>query len=98
MGGRSEVAAFGRTLRRARRERDLSQDALALRAGVGVKHLSDLERGNKEPRLTTLLRLAGGLGLTGAELVGLYESAGEEEAPRPPAGAPPVPKSDTPTN
>lgn len=98
MGGRNEVAAFGRTLRRVRRERDLSQDALALRAGVGVKHLSDLERGNKEPRLVTFLRLAAGLGLTGAELMALYESAGDRETPRPPAEAPPLPKSDTPTN
>jgi len=73
MGGRGEFVFFGRTLRRARRERDLSQEALALRAGIGAKHLSELERGNKDPRLATFLSLAAALDLTGAELMTLYE-------------------------
>ncbi|HEX7292158.1 MAG TPA: helix-turn-helix transcriptional regulator [Conexibacter sp.] len=73
MGGEGADGVFGRTLRRARRERDLSQDALALRAGLGAKHVSELERGNKDPRLDTFLRLAAGLGLTGTELMALYE-------------------------
>jgi len=70
MGGGGQ---FGRTLRRARRERELSQDALALRAGIGAKHVSELERGNKDPRLATFLRLAAGLGLSGTELMALHE-------------------------
>jgi transcriptional regulator with XRE-family HTH domain len=73
MGVRGEFAPFGSTLRQARRERDLSQDALALRAGIGAKHVSELERGNKDPRLATFLRLAAGLGLTGTELMALHE-------------------------
>jgi HTH-type transcriptional regulator, competence development regulator len=73
MGGDREGSAFGRTLRRARRERDLSQDALARAAGVGAKHVSELERGNKDPGLATFLRLAAGLGLTGTELMVLHE-------------------------
>jgi transcriptional regulator with XRE-family HTH domain len=77
MGGDGASGVFGRTLRRARRERDLSQDALALRAGVGTKHVSELERGNKDPRLGTFLRLAAGLGLSGTELMALYERQAE---------------------
>jgi len=73
MGARHDFAAFGRALRQARRERDLSQDALALRAGIGAKHLSELERGNKSPRFATFVDLAAALGLTGAELMVLYE-------------------------
>lgn len=73
MGGGGDGNAFGRTLRRARRERDLSQDALAREAGIGPKHVSELERGNKDPRLGTFMRLADGLGLTGTELMALYE-------------------------
>jgi len=73
MGGRGEFSGFGRTLRRARRERDLSQEALARRTGIGAKHISELERGNKDPRLATFRRLAAGLGLTGTELMALHE-------------------------
>jgi transcriptional regulator with XRE-family HTH domain len=81
MGGGEAGSAFGRTLRRARRERDLSQDALALRAGVGAKHVSELERGNKDPQLATFVRLAAGLGLTGTELMALYEQELHGTAP-----------------
>ena len=77
MGGDRPTGAFGRTLRRARRERDLSQDALARRARIGSKHVSELERGNKEPGLATFMRLAAGLGLTGTELMALYEQQSE---------------------
>ena len=73
MGGGGDGDAFGRTLRRARRERELSQDALAREAGVGPKHVSELERGNKDPRLATFMRLAEGLGLSATELMALYE-------------------------
>lgn len=73
MGGGEAGSAFGRTLRRVRRECDLSQDALARRAGIGAKHVSELERGNKDPQLATFVRLATGLGLTGTELMALYE-------------------------
>jgi len=68
-----ELVAFGRVLRRARRERDLSQEALAQRAGLAPKHVSEIERGNREPRLTTITRLAGGLGLGGGELLALLD-------------------------
>ena len=36
---------FGDLLRRHRRARDLTQEALAERAGVSVRAISDLERG-----------------------------------------------------
>jgi transcriptional regulator with XRE-family HTH domain len=75
MGGARELVAFGRTLRRARRERDLSQDALGRAAGIGAKHVSELERANKDPRLTTFLKLAAALGMTGAELMAQLEQS-----------------------
>jgi len=73
MGGALELAAFGTTLRRVRRERDLSQDALGGAAGLGAKHVSELERANKDPRLTTFLKLAAALGMSGTELMALVE-------------------------
>jgi len=63
-----QLVAFGRTLRKARRDRDLSQEALADEAGLSAKHVGEIERANKDPRLTTVLRLADALELRSNEL------------------------------
>jgi transcriptional regulator with XRE-family HTH domain len=63
-----ELLALAKAIRRARRAKDLSQEALAARADVHPKHLSEIERANKDPRATTLYRLAEALELTPAEL------------------------------
>jgi transcriptional regulator with XRE-family HTH domain len=62
------LLAFGRTLRKARRDRDLSQEALAHVAGLSAKHVGEIERANKDPRLTTVLRLAEAMEMRSAEL------------------------------
>lgn len=64
--------ALGRTLRRARRDLDLSQEALADRARTHANHISAIERGTKDVRATTLLRLIEAMELTPAELFGRY--------------------------
>lgn len=64
-----QLDAFGRTVRKARRDLELSQEALADRAGLSAKHLGEIERANKDPRLTTVLRLAHALELRSAELL-----------------------------
>lgn len=74
-----DLAALGRTLRRARRELDLSQEALAAIAGMGAKHLGEIERGNHDPRFTTILKLARALELAPGELIALSED--ERESP-----------------
>jgi transcriptional regulator with XRE-family HTH domain len=51
-----------------RRARELSQEALAAAAGVHPKHLSEIERANKDPRATTVVRLADALGVPVAKL------------------------------
>jgi transcriptional regulator with XRE-family HTH domain len=55
-------------IRHLRRERELSQEALAYAAGIHPKHLSEIERGNKDPRATTVARLADALGVSVGEL------------------------------
>jgi len=67
------LQAFGRTLRKARRDRDLSQEALADRAGLSAKHVGEIERANKDPRVTTVLKLATALDLRSGELFQLYD-------------------------
>jgi transcriptional regulator with XRE-family HTH domain len=69
----ARLVDFGRTVRRARRERDMSQEALAQAAGLAAKHVSEIERANRDVRLTTLLQLAEGLDLPPGELLTLYD-------------------------
>jgi transcriptional regulator with XRE-family HTH domain len=60
---------FGENLRRIRRDRGLSQEALADLAGVHRTEASLLERAGREPRLSTLVKLAGALEAPAEELV-----------------------------
>jgi transcriptional regulator with XRE-family HTH domain len=69
-----ELLALAAAIRHLRRERELSQEALAFAAGVHPKHLSEIERGNKDPRTTTVLRIADALGVTVAALYDLSET------------------------
>ena len=63
-----QLLAFGRTLRKARRDRELSQEALAHEAGLSAKHVGEIERANKDPRLTTVLKLATAMDMPTSEL------------------------------
>lgn len=67
------LVALGRAIRRARRDRDLSQEALAEAAGLAAKHVSEIERANRDVRFTTFVHLADGLELSATELMALYE-------------------------
>lgn len=58
---RAASIAFGQRLRGLRVERGISQDGLARRTGVHPTAIGRLERGAREPRLTTILHLARGL-------------------------------------
>ena len=62
-------AAFGRRLRDLRGEHGLSLDDLARRTGIHVTAIGRFERGGREPRLRTVVRLARGLGVLPRELV-----------------------------
>jgi transcriptional regulator with XRE-family HTH domain len=60
---------FGANLRRRRQAASLSQEQLADLSGFHFTEISRLERGVREPRLSTIVRLARALGLTPAELL-----------------------------
>lgn len=53
---------LGRTIRAARREQGLRQDQLAGAAGVGVRFLSELERGKETARVGKALAVLEVLG------------------------------------
>lgn len=63
-----ELRALADEIRHLRRERELSQEALAFAADIHPKHLSEIERANKDPRSMTVVRLADALGVPVAAL------------------------------
>ena len=67
--------AFGRVLRERRLAAGLSQEKLALEAEVDRTFVSLLERGGRQPTLSTIWRLAAALGVAPSELVGRVERA-----------------------
>lgn len=56
-------------IRTLRKERGLSQETLAERAGLHRNSISLIERGESQPTVDTLFRLADGLGISAVELV-----------------------------
>ena len=56
------LQAFAAALRSLRQRKGLSQEKLSLE-GVSRSHVSDLERGLRDPRLTMLVRLCELLGV-----------------------------------
>ncbi|MFK0290475.1 helix-turn-helix domain-containing protein [Streptomyces sp. NPDC090442] len=92
------TSEFSALLKRLRRAANLTQEALAERAGVGVRTIRGLETGERaDPRVTTVRLLADALGLSPEDRERLLASAvrrpadGDlpEEPPVPPAA--PVP-------
>lgn len=64
---------LGRAIRRERRIRDLSIEALAAEAGVNRNHLGDIERGKAKPTWDVVVAIADGLGVGIADLVRVAE-------------------------
>ena len=60
---------FGQVLREQRLSRELSQEELALAADVDRTFVSQMERGIRQPTITTLIKLAGALGIQPSTLV-----------------------------
>ena len=70
------MRSFGDHLRRWRRERSLSQLALAMRADTSARHVSLLESGRSAPGREMVLRLAEALDVSAAERDQALKSAG----------------------
>lgn len=63
-----ELLALGREVRRLRKERGLSQEALADLAGLHTNYVGGIERGERNVGVRALFRLARGLGVEPGEL------------------------------
>ena len=76
---------FGQVLRRLRTEREISQGDLALDCGLDRTYISLLERGLRQPTLTTIVLLGTALKVDPAELVRQTVASGKPApAPRKP--------------
>jgi transcriptional regulator with XRE-family HTH domain len=60
---------LGRNLRNAREERGLTQEEVARRSGVHATEVSRIEAGKRDPRVSTVERLAAAVELPPGELL-----------------------------
>ena len=67
------IGRLGPAIRRARRERGLTQEEVAKEVGASVAHLSRLESGARQPSLDGLLRIAAALGVEVGEILEVSE-------------------------
>ncbi len=68
-----ELAALGKAVERLRKERGLTQEELGALVFTDHKLAGEIERGQRNPRYLTLLRLATALGTTTEAIVGLAD-------------------------
>ncbi|MCW3056432.1 MAG: helix-turn-helix domain protein [Solirubrobacterales bacterium] len=62
------LATFTKNLRRVREQRGLSQESLAMAAGLNTTHVAKIERSEREPGVRTVSKLAVALRVSAAEL------------------------------
>jgi len=67
-------ADFGKTLRKRRLAKLLTQEVLATEANLSRAYISDLEMGKKDPSLFTVFKLADALKLKPSVLIDEVES------------------------
>jgi transcriptional regulator with XRE-family HTH domain len=68
--------AFAGAVKRLRTAQDLSQEALAEAAGLDRTYVSSLERGRRNPSLTTIVRIASALGVAAHVLLAMSQENG----------------------
>jgi len=66
---------FGGVIKKHRQQLGISQEELAYRADIDRTFVSRLERGVRQPTITTLIQLARALNVPAAELVGEIEAS-----------------------
>ncbi|HEU4905551.1 MAG TPA: helix-turn-helix transcriptional regulator [Solirubrobacterales bacterium] len=79
MAGSSDVGGrLGANVRRVRKRTGISQEALGVRSGLHRTEVGLLERGERVPRIDTLIKLAAGLEVEPAVLLaGIEWTEGE---------------------
>ena len=70
-----EAEIFGKTLRKLRTARELTQERLAGAANLTTGYVNTVERGMQVPSLTTIIKLAHALGVPPADLLADFTPA-----------------------
>jgi transcriptional regulator with XRE-family HTH domain len=73
---RESTQKFGAALKEKRQHLGLSQEGLALKSGLDRSYVGGIERGERNPSLTAITRLADGLGISMHELFQYTEPDG----------------------
>ena len=68
-----DISIVGKTIRRIRKKRRLSQEALSGLAGIARTHLTMIENGTKQANMETLFRISQALDLRLSELIRMAE-------------------------
>lgn len=63
------LRVFAKTLKRLRKETDVSQELVAEKADISHRTMQELEGARQQPKLLTLFSLADALGITPGELI-----------------------------
>ena len=71
--GNSTLVAIGAAIRRARKDLGLSQEALAVDAGLDRSYMGGIERGEHNFAVMTISKIAGALNMTPSKLLDLAD-------------------------
>src|SRR4051812_34140878 len=63
-------ARLGRNVRRLRKQRGLTQEELAFEAEIDLTYVGGIERGQRNPSLMVMVRIAGALSVSLPKLLG----------------------------
>lgn len=66
--------AFGKVLRALRVQRGMSQEELALEAGIQRNYVSLIERGINQPTITIIFKLSAALEIKPSKVIALVEA------------------------
>jgi transcriptional regulator with XRE-family HTH domain len=64
---------LGRAVKKVRIERGLTQEQVSAASGLHPTYISDIERGVRNPSWESMTRLAGGIGVSVAEISRVYD-------------------------
>lgn len=69
MHNKNPIQRFAASVRRVRYQLGISQEKLAERSGLHRTYIADIERGERNPTLLTIEKVANGLGVCTSDLL-----------------------------